>query len=204
MLPPDSTSPTRLPLKRSGCRISAASPAAPAPSTSVFSISSSISTACSMSPSSTSSRSSTWRRDDLARQHAGRAHGDAFGDGARCPAAWCVPCTALTIAGKRVVCTPTISMPGLRARAATRHAGDQAAAADRHHQRVEIGHRIEHLERHRALAGDDRFVVVGMDEGQPFALRQLPAHGRAPRRACRRAAPPRRRSRGCARSSRPA
>ena len=35
------------------------------------------------------------------------------------PCGCCVPWTALTMAGKRVVCTPTISMPGLSARAAT-------------------------------------------------------------------------------------
>jgi len=40
MLPPQRISPTRLPAKRSRKRINAASPAAPAPSTTVFSISS--------------------------------------------------------------------------------------------------------------------------------------------------------------------
>ena len=54
-----------------------------------------------------------------------------------------------------------------------RDAGDQAAAADRHHQRVELRAPLEHLERHRALPGDDRFVVVGMDEGE--AARARPA-----------------------------
>ena len=51
-------------------------------------------------------------------------------------------------------------------------AGDQAAAADRHHQRVErllgIG---QHLERDGALAGDDARIVIGMDEGEAFVLR---------------------------------
>ncbi|KAG1523113.1 hypothetical protein G6F50_018637 [Rhizopus delemar] len=59
MLPPVSTSPMRLPLKRSlpaSCaRSSAAKPAAPAPSTTVFSISSSTTMACSISLSLTSS-----------------------------------------------------------------------------------------------------------------------------------------------------
>ena len=34
------------------------------------------------------------------------------------PCGWCVPLIALNIAGKRTVCTPTISMPGLSALAA--------------------------------------------------------------------------------------
>ena len=33
------------------------------------------------------------------------------------------------------------------------------------------GTRVQHLQRHRALAGDDRLVVVGVDEGQAFAAR---------------------------------
>ena len=44
------------------------------------------------------------------------------------------------------------------------HAGEQAAAAGRHHQRVELGVVVEQLQRHRALTGDDRRVVVGVHE----------------------------------------
>jgi hypothetical protein len=48
-------------------------------------------------------------------------------------------------------------------------ARNEPAAADRHHQHVEVGHLLQHLEAHRALAGDHRGVVVGVDEGEAFA-----------------------------------
>ena len=54
-----------------------------------------------------------------------------------------------------------------------RHARDQAAAADRHHQHVQIRRRRQHLERERALARDDQRIVVGMDEGQVALGRDL-------------------------------
>ncbi len=48
--------------------------------------------------------------------------------------------------------TPTISIDGfLRARR-NRVAGDQAAAADRHDQHVEVRHVLEHFERDACLA----------------------------------------------------
>ena len=54
-----------------------------------------------------------------------------------------------------------------------RHARDQPAAADRHHQRVELRRLLEHLQRDGALAGDHRGVVVGMDEGEALARLDL-------------------------------
>jgi hypothetical protein len=48
-----------------------------------------------------------------------------------------------------------------------RAARDQPAAADRHDQRVDRGHVLEHLQRDRALAGDDVRIVERVDEGQP-------------------------------------
>ncbi len=53
-----------------------------------------------------------------------------------------------------------------------RVAGDQPAAADRDHQHVEIGDLLQHLQRDRALAGDDQGVVVGVDPGQVALLRE--------------------------------
>ena len=58
-------------------------------------------------------------------------------------------------------------MPGLIALAAVGDAADQPAAADRHDQHVEVGHRGEHFERDRPRARDDRGVVERMDEHQP-------------------------------------
>ena len=43
-------------------------------------------------------------------------------------------------------------------------AADQAAAADRDDQRVELRHRLEHLQPDRALPRNDQRIVVGMDE----------------------------------------
>ena len=57
---------------------------------------------------------------------------------------------------------------GLIALAAVDDAADQPAAADRNDQRVEVGHGVEHFERDRAGAGDDRGIVERMDEVQPL------------------------------------
>src|SRR5690606_16321861 len=40
-----------------------------------------------------------------------------------------------------------------------RNAGYQAAAADRHDERIQLGNRSQHLQRHRALAGNDERIV---------------------------------------------
>ena len=49
------------------------------------------------------------------------------------------------------------------------HAGDESAAADRHHQCVQIRDRREHLQCDGALARDDRFIVVRMNEHEILA-----------------------------------
>ena len=54
-----------------------------------------------------------------------------------------------------------------------RDARDDATAADRHHDGVEIGLVLEHLEADGALAGDDLGVVVGVHEGQVLLLGDL-------------------------------
>ena len=48
-----------------------------------------------------------------------------------------------------------------------RHARDQPAAADRHDERVERRHVLEHLDRDRSLARHDQRVVVRRDVEQP-------------------------------------
>jgi len=45
-------------------------------------------------------------------------------------------------------------------------AGNQAAAADRHHQHVEVGRIFQHLERDGALPSDDLRIVVRVDPDQ--------------------------------------
>ena len=46
-------------------------------------------------------------------------------------------------------------------------ARNQAAAADRDHQHIEIGSLLEHLERDGALPGNDARVVIRMDQREP-------------------------------------
>ena len=118
ILPPHSTRPTFLPAKRAGYLSSAASPAAPAPSTRVFSISSSMTMACSMSPSSTSSMSVTnaLMMPVAITPGVPTAIPSAM---VLLPCGCWVPLMALTMLGNRLVCTPTMSIDGLIAFAAT-------------------------------------------------------------------------------------
>jgi hypothetical protein len=54
-----------------------------------------------------------------------------------------------------------------------RDARDQAAAAHRHHDQVEVGHRGEHLQPDGALSGDDQRVLVRMHEHEVAARGEL-------------------------------
>ena len=65
-------------------------------------------------------------------------------------------------------------------------AGDEAAAADRHDQRIDVGRVGEHLERDRALSRDDLEIVERMDEGQPALAPRSAAPRHRPRRRSRR------------------
>ncbi len=58
-----------------------------------------------------------------------------------------------------------------------RDAGDQAATADRHHDRLERGHGGEHLQRDRALAADDALVVVRVHDREAVLARVLERRG---------------------------
>ena len=93
------------------------------------------------------------------------------------PCGWCVPLMALTMAGKARGLHADDLDAGLERLGRRGHAGDQPAAADGDHQHVQLGHGVQHLQPHRALAGDDGFVVVGVHEHQPFALGQLQGMG---------------------------
>ena len=53
------------------------------------------------------------------------------------------------------------------------HAGDQPAAADRHDDRLDVGHLLENLQAHGPLPRDDRRIVEAVDVGQPRARGQL-------------------------------
>jgi hypothetical protein len=59
-----------------------------------------------------------------------------------------------------------------------RHAGDQPAAADRDRQHLEIRHVLQHLQRHRALAGHDVEIIERMHEGQAPLLAEPVGRGR--------------------------
>ncbi len=53
-------------------------------------------------------------------------------------------------------------------------AGDQPAAAHRHQQQFQLRRLVQQFQAHRALAGDDQLVVVGVDEGQAALGGDLP------------------------------
>jgi hypothetical protein len=55
--------------------------------------------------------------------------------------------------------------------------GDQAAAAHRHDQRIELRHILQHLHRAGALARDHQGIVIGMDEGEVLLLGDAPCLG---------------------------
>ena len=118
MLPPHSTRPTFLPWKRWRCASTAASPAAPAPSTTVFSISSSSTMACSMSPSSTSRIALTSSRTigSVSLPGSFTAMPSAI---VVVPNSGTKPWIAQYMEGKRVVSAPNTSIAGLTPLAAT-------------------------------------------------------------------------------------
>ena len=70
--------------------------------------------------------------------------------------------------GAPAACTPTMRPRDERLDGAG-DAGDQPAAADRHHQGVHLRQLLEDLQPHRPLAGDHQRVVEGGDEEQPRA-----------------------------------
>ena len=204
MLPPQSTRPTLRPRKRSGCFSSAASGAAPAPSTTVFSISSSSTIACSMSPSSTSRMSATCARDDRARELPGSftAMPSAMVEAANCGS---VPFIAWYIAGKRTTSTPTTSIEGFIALAAIAMPGDEPAAADRDHQRVELRDAAASIS--RPLVPCPAMIFASSYGCTKVRPRSPPCcDGAAPwrRRSSRPRGSPRRRACACARPSRTA
>jgi hypothetical protein len=67
--------------------------------------------------------------------------------------------------------------PGLEGLGRHGVAADEAAAAHRRDQHLEIRARRQHLERNGALPGDDAIVVVGMNEGKPLLGRELVGKG---------------------------
>ena len=57
------------------------------------------------------------------------------------------------------------------------HAGNQTAAANGDDQCVEVRHLLQHLQRDRALARHNVFVIVGMDKGQAALVRECKCVG---------------------------
>ena len=117
MFPPERMSPTRLSLNRSFCWARAASPAAPAPSTTVFSTSRRSRTAVSISSSSTRKMSSTCSRTMGRVRSPGRL--TAIPSAMVWMPHWMVlPLTARAMEGNRAAWTPKTLMEGLSALAA--------------------------------------------------------------------------------------
>ncbi len=116
------------------------------------------------------------RRDDLRGEFAGRLDRNAFGE--RVAAADRILAAQLRIhRGVKLGLDPDhldrrVDRSGDRC-----HPAHQPAAADRHHQAIEVGLRREHLERHRALTRRDIGIVEGVDEGKPALLLELTGMG---------------------------
>ena len=87
------------------------------------------------------------------------------------------PASRWYMADKDFDSTPTTSISGRSARAAIAMPAMEAAAADRHHEAIESGRSSKHLQRHRALAGDHRLVVVGVHEHQFFPVGEVVREG---------------------------
>ncbi len=116
------------------------------------------------------------RGDQGHGQRTGKLHGDAVGDGGAAPAgavrmaARCVAAAgcAQRAPGGRIALglhADDADAGGSVARG-HRHAGDQSAAAHGQYQQVQVGTRIQHLQRDGALAGHGQRVVIGMDDAQ--------------------------------------
>ena len=171
MLPPASTSTTRLPLSMSSRPArNAASGAAPAPSTTLFSSSIRRRMASAIVASSTVTTRSTTRFTI--------ANGASPSLPTARPSA--SVCDSATVVGRAVGERRGEARRALRLDADDRHARrlrldgradprDEAAAADRHDDRFDVGRLLEDLEPHRALAGDHVGVVERVDEREAVA-----------------------------------
>ena len=193
MLPP--VSDQRRPcgrVKRSGWASSAARPAAPAPSATVFSTSSSSAMAL-------LDRRLVDQQHLVDQRRAMMASGSVADVAApRCPRRWCRRPPSTASPARQLRASPDSARSGRRSprcrasapRAATAHAGDQAAAADRRPPACRAPARPASISSATVpWPGDHARVVVGMDEDQALALGdQRCGLGRRLRPASRRAA----------------
>ena len=158
MLAPLATSTQLRPANTSGQASSAARLAAPAPSTTTFSMSRYRPTARSMSSSVTTTMSSTSSR--------AIATVSAPGSTTAMPSAMVIPPVGVAVPPRAwampaygVDLHPDDAHVGPPRPHRDRAAGDEPAATDRHHERVDLGCLFEDLERDRPLAGDHVWVV---------------------------------------------
>ena len=152
-------------------------PAAPAPSASIFVRSSSTTIARAMASSLTVMMSSTYLRDDRERPLRGTAHRDAVGDrrgGALGDVAGAERLRERGRARRLHADDPDARLP-LRRRECD--AGDEAAAADGHDERVDVLRVLEELERDGALACDDVVVVERVHVRAPALAGDLERDG---------------------------
>ncbi len=187
MLPPLSTSPTLRPANRSWLAHTAARPAAPAPSTTVFSIVMSRLTAASICGSETSRMSSTRRRTigvgDLPR----RLHGDALGQRVAAHRQARALDRRCTSTDRAPACTPITRRSGFRALAAIAMP-EIRPPPPIGTTRVSISGAAPSISSAiGALAGDHQRVVVGMDEGRARARARTRARRPPPPPPSRRA-----------------
>src|SRR5690606_28316894 len=113
---------------------------------------------------------------DVLGDDAGRLHRDALGDGV-------VPGGHGLAADGGVHRREALGLhaddldAGLDGARGRGDAADQAAAADGDDHGVEVGLVFQHFQRHGALPGDHRRVVIGMDHDQAALARQFVAVG---------------------------
>ena len=120
------------------------------------------------------------RLDDAARQAAGFLDGDPFRQGRRLSRRTGVLAAHQPVHRRVERRLHADNFDPRRERLGRhRYAGDQAATADRHDDRVEIGLVGEEFEGDRPLPGDHRWVVVGVDKAQTaFAGKRLCGYAR--------------------------
>jgi hypothetical protein len=129
-----------------------------------------------MSPSSTSSEVVHARANDGFCDAPGRADGNALGN--RAGALRVVRALDRVEHGRKPHRLHAHDLDaGLEGLGRGGDAADQAAAAHRDHEHVEVRHGLQHFQPHRALARDDGVIVVGVHEGQVLRCGELEGVG---------------------------
>jgi len=108
---------------------------------------------------------------DGLRQLAGRAHGNALGN--RGLALRMAVASHGVDHGRKALHLHPHDLDGrTQGLCSHRHPGNQPSPACGHHQHVEVGLVLQHLQPHRALTGRDIRIVIRVDKGQAPLVRE--------------------------------